>query len=111
VISLLECTLVEATESIRLLPGTRIRAAYGREDIIEGYRCRYGLNPAFTAELTAGDLQVAARSPQGEIRALELRGHPFFVTTLSQPERAALRGELPPLVRAFLAAAAAGGGP
>lgn len=106
VISLLACTLIEATESIRLLAGTRIRAAYGRDQIVEGYRCRYGLNPAVADELTAGELRIAARSPDGEIRALELRGHPFFVTTLFQPERAALRGELPPLVRDFVAAAA-----
>jgi CTP synthase (UTP-ammonia lyase) len=31
--------------------------------------------------------------------------HPFFVGTLFQPERAALRGETPPLVRAFVRAA------
>jgi CTP synthase (UTP-ammonia lyase) len=103
VISLLECTLVEATEAIRLLPDTRIRKAYGRDEIIEGYRCRYGLNPALASELTSGSLRIAARSQTGEVRALELPGHPFFVATLFQPERAALRGEVPPLVRAFLA--------
>jgi CTP synthase (UTP-ammonia lyase) len=36
---------------------------------------------------------------------VELDGHPFFVTTLFQPERAALRGEVPPIVTAFLRAA------
>lgn len=106
VISLLECILVEATESIVLVPDTRIRAAYGRDEIVEGYRCRYGLNPALQGELTAGSLKIAARSRSGEIRALELSGHPFFVLTLFQPERAALRGVLPPLVRAFVAGAA-----
>jgi len=30
--------------------------------------------------------------------------HPFFVGSLFQPERAALRSETPPLVRAFIAA-------
>jgi CTP synthase (UTP-ammonia lyase) len=102
VISLLECALVEATETIRLLPDTRIRGAYGREEILEGYRCRYGLNPEFLGGLTSGNLRIAARSQSGEVRALELTGHPFFVTTLFQPERAALKGELPPLVRAFV---------
>ena len=32
--------------------------------------------------------------------------HPFFVGTLFQPERAALRGETPPLVAAFVRAIA-----
>jgi CTP synthase (UTP-ammonia lyase) len=102
VISLLECTLVEATETIVLVPETQLRRAYACEAIVEGYRCRYGLNPALQGELTAGNLEIAARSQSGEIRALELRGHPFFVLTLFQPERAALRGVLPPLVRAFV---------
>ena len=43
----------------------------------------------------------------GEVRAIELDGHPFFVATLFQPERAALKGELAPLVVAFVAAGAA----
>ena len=30
--------------------------------------------------------------------------HPFFVATLFQPERAALRGEAPPLVASFVGA-------
>lgn len=36
---------------------------------------------------------------------MELAGHPFFVATLFQPERAALRGVEHPLVTAFVAAA------
>jgi CTP synthase (UTP-ammonia lyase) len=38
------------------------------------------------------------------LRAVELFGHPFFVATLFQPERAALKGTIPPLVRAFIEA-------
>lgn len=105
VIALLECALVEATETLQPLPDTLIRAAYGRDEIVEGYRCRYGLNPAFRRELTSGNLRIAARSQSGEVRALELTGQRFFVLTLFQPERAALKGVLPPLVRAFVASA------
>jgi CTP synthase (UTP-ammonia lyase) len=104
VIALLECTLVEATETIQLLADTCIRRCYGRDEIVEGYRCRYGLNPALIGELTSGSLRIAGRSQSGEVRALELTGHPFFVATLFQPERAALRGVLPPLARALVAA-------
>jgi CTP synthase (UTP-ammonia lyase) len=105
VISLLECALVEATECLALLPDTHIRESYGRDEIVEGYRCRYGLNPALLDEFTSGNMKIAARSKSGEIRALELRGHPFFVLTLFQPERAALGGVLPPLVRSFVESA------
>jgi CTP synthase (UTP-ammonia lyase) len=36
---------------------------------------------------------------------VELDAHPFFVATLFQPERAALRGKVPPIVTAFVRAA------
>jgi CTP synthase (UTP-ammonia lyase) len=64
------------------------------------------LNPRFAETLTGGPLRATAHDGQGEVRAVELDGHPFFVATLFQPERAALRGEVPPLVRAFVDAAA-----
>jgi CTP synthase (UTP-ammonia lyase) len=38
---------------------------------------------------------------------VELDGHPFYVATLFQPERAALEGAVPPAVAAFVRAAAA----
>ncbi len=104
IIALLACSLVEQTGAIRLVPGTRIHAAYGCETIDERYRCRYGVNPEFEALVDDGDMQVSARDPGGEVRAIELRSHPFFVATLFQHERRALAGELPPLVRAFVSA-------
>lgn len=107
VISPLACALVEATGVVRLFPGSRIAAAYGVSETTEGYRCRYGLNPEFQAALVAGPLRAAADDETGEIRAVELDGHPFFVATLFQPERAALRGESAPLVTAFVGACAA----
>jgi CTP synthase (UTP-ammonia lyase) len=106
VIAPLACALVEATRPVRPFPGTRLASAYGVAEIVEGYRCRYGLNPAFMAALLAGPLRAAADDETGEIRAVELEGHPFFVATLFQPERAALKGTLPPLVAAFLRACA-----
>jgi CTP synthase (UTP-ammonia lyase) len=87
------------------MPGSRIAAAYGSERATEGYRCRYGLNPAFRAQLIGGPLRATAFDAAGEVRAIELADHPFFVCTLFQPERAALRGDMPPLVLALLEAA------
>jgi CTP synthase (UTP-ammonia lyase) len=104
VVTALACSLVEASETIRLEPGSRLAAAYGALEITEQYRCNYGLNPAFAAELTRGPLRVAARDGAGDVRGVELDGHPFFVATLFQPERAALTGRVPSIVAAFLAA-------
>ncbi len=105
VIAPLACSMVEVTGSVRLIAGSRIAAAYGHEQTIEGYHCRYGLNPEMVSELTRGPLRVAARDVDGEIRALELDDHPFFVLTLFQPERAALEQRVPPIVLAFVRAA------
>jgi CTP synthase (UTP-ammonia lyase) len=102
VIAPLECSLVEVRGAISLLPGSRLQGAYGRERIEEGYHCRYGLNPAFREALTAGPLRAAALDDAGEVRAVELDGHPFFVATLFQPERGALTGEVPPPVAGLL---------
>ena len=41
------------------------------------------------------------------MRAVELDEHPFFIGTLFQPERAALREQTPPLVTAFVRAVVA----
>jgi CTP synthase (UTP-ammonia lyase) len=106
VIAPLGCSLVEVTDRVRLRPGSRIAAAYGATEAVEGYRCRYGLNPAFREALLSGPLRVTAEDAAGDVRALELEAHPFFVATLFQPERAALAGRLPPLVKAFVQAAA-----
>lgn len=104
VITPLSCTLVEATDTVRLAPYTRIAEAYGTLDIHEGYRCRYGVNPDFASALLEGDLIPSGHDSVGDLRAVELLDHPFFVATLFQPERAALKGVTPPLALALLKA-------
>ncbi|WP_062390508.1 CTP synthase C-terminal region-related (seleno)protein [Pseudomonas abietaniphila] len=106
IITPLSCSLVEAFEPIRLLAGSRIAEAYGALHTQERYRCRYGLRKELEADIFAGPLKVSGYDEDDEVRAMELRGHPFFVATLFQPERAALQGDTPPLVRAFVQACA-----
>ena len=64
------------------------------------------LTRPFRAALAAGPLHVSVEDEAGEVRAVELADHPIFVATLFQPERAALVDRLPPLVAAFVVAAA-----
>ena len=106
VITPLACALVEKTDTIRLSPGSILAKAYGRLEATEGYHCRYAINPAFLPSIVSGPLRTTAQDQNGEVRAVELEGHPFFVATLFQPERAALAGTLPPLVAAFIRAIA-----
>jgi CTP synthase (UTP-ammonia lyase) len=105
VIAALACSLVEARGSVALAPGSRLARAYGGTTAPTIYRCRYGLNPEFRAALTAGLLRGVAEDENGDLRAIELDGHPFFVATLWQPERAALEGQRVPLAEALVAAA------
>lgn len=106
VIAPLSCSLVEKSDTIELRANTLIAKAYGRLSIEEGYHCNYGISPAFAAELDEGALRVTGWDEEGEIRAVELVTHPFFVGTLFQHERNALAGRPAPLVHAFLRAAA-----
>jgi CTP synthase (UTP-ammonia lyase) len=102
-IARLACSLVEVQSEIVLVSGSRLHKSYGTLKIREGYHCNYGPNPECEASLFTGKLCVTARDAAGEVRGGELQDHPFFVGTLFQPERRALRGEVPPIVRDFVA--------
>jgi CTP synthase (UTP-ammonia lyase) len=104
VISPLACGLLSDFAPVRLIEGTRLARAYGKQQTEEEFNCRFGVNPAFRATLVAGPLRESAVSSSGDLRAVELVGRSFFVATLFQPERAALRGTTPPLVTEFLRA-------
>jgi CTP synthase (UTP-ammonia lyase) len=105
-IALLACSLVERSEEILLSEGGVLRRAYGLPRITEGYHCSYGLNRKYESRLFRDGLHATAHGANEEVRGVELAGHPFFVGALFQPERRALRGEVPPLVAAFVAAMA-----
>ena len=102
----LSCALVEETGTIAFEEGSRLRSVYGAAEAEEEYHCRYGLDPQYEKLLEGTTLRICGRDRAGEVRAVELNGHPFFVATLFQPERAALRGRSHPLVAAYVAAAA-----
>lgn len=103
-ITSLNCALVEEAAPLHFIPGSLIHQAYGRLASEEKYRCSFGPNPTYLDALETAGLVFTAFDDDGAIRAVELPSavHPFFVGTLFQPERAALRGEPPPLVRAFV---------
>ena len=105
VISRLSCSLVEVQSEIVLVPGSLLHKSYGTPTITEGYHCNYGPSKESEELLFDGKLRVAARDAASEVRGGELHGHRFFVGTLFQPERRALKGEVPPIVREFVRAA------
>ena len=102
----LSCALVEERGTVTLDAGSRVREIYGRDSVEEGYHCSYGLNPGLEHLLAGSKLLITGRDEQGEARVLELVGGGFYLLTQFQPERSALGGTLPPIVAAFIAAAA-----
>jgi CTP synthase (UTP-ammonia lyase) len=109
VITPLSCGLVEQRGAVVFVPGSRLAAVHGVAEAVETYHCRYGLSPEYERRMASGPLRVIARDAAGEVRAVELADHPFFVLTLYQPERAALEGRTHPLIGAFVQAALKGG--
>ncbi len=108
IVTRMSCSLVEKSGTVHFAKGSLLHASYGGDGATEGYRCNYGLNPLYQSALEAAGLRFTSWDDAGEIRGAELPGHPFFAGVLFQPERAALRGEVPPLVLAFLKAVARG---
>ncbi|HZL44853.1 MAG TPA: hypothetical protein VFC28_01385 [Opitutaceae bacterium] len=108
VVTPLQCSLVGQTGRITFVSDSRLHAIFGGKPALEGYHCSYGLNPAWRGRLEAAGLRFTGFDSNAEVRAAELPDHPFFVGTLFQPERSALRNEPHPLITAFVRAAAAG---
>jgi CTP synthase (UTP-ammonia lyase) len=102
----LSCALVESRGTIFLERDTMIQGIYGKDEVVEGYHCSYGLNPKLEHLLAGSTLRITGRDRGGEARALELVGRDFYILTQFQPEGSALTGTLPPVVAAFIAAAA-----
>jgi CTP synthase (UTP-ammonia lyase) len=106
-INRLSCSLAGVRGALHLAAGSRLAAIYGAEEAVESYQCNYGLNPEHRALIESSPFAIAALDDAGDLRAVELPGHPFFVATLFQPELSAFAGQVHPLVRAFAQAAAA----
>jgi CTP synthase (UTP-ammonia lyase) len=103
VVTALSCSLVGVRQEVFLVAGTALARVYGRERATEEFRCRYGLNPAYRAALEAAGLRVAAVDAEGQVRAVELPGHPFYVATLFLPQLSSAPGAPHPLILAYLA--------
>ncbi|HSB75270.1 MAG TPA: hypothetical protein VLC12_06450 [Terriglobales bacterium] len=91
---------------IRLAPGSRISKIYGCDEVVEEFFCNYEVNPEYEPQLAFAGLEAVARAEHGEVRAVELRGHRFFLATLFQPQLSSLPEKPHPLLTAYLQAAA-----
>jgi CTP synthase (UTP-ammonia lyase) len=79
--------------------------AYGSTRATENYYCNFGLNPEYRAELENAGLKVTGVDADGEVRMMEVDGHPFCMGTLFVPQARSEPGRPHPLVMAFCRAA------
>jgi CTP synthase (UTP-ammonia lyase) len=106
IVTPLSCSLVGAKGKIALSEGSRARAIYGLGETTEEYHCNFGFNSQYRSHFDDGRLRVTGVDEEGEIRIVELDGHPFFIATLFQPELSAVSGIKHPLIAAFAQTAA-----
>jgi CTP synthase (UTP-ammonia lyase) len=102
----LDCSLMGHEEGVMIVPGTLAAKISGPGRRTERYHCSYGVNQEYLATLAAAGLRFSGFDDSGQVRIVELPGHPFFLGTLFQPE---LHGDgtAPHLIiRAFAMAAA-----
>jgi CTP synthase (UTP-ammonia lyase) len=103
----LSCSHVEKSGAVHFAKGSHLAAAYGAPKATGEYRCNYGFNSVYRPAFEAAGMRFTSWDDAGDLRGAELVSHPFFAGVLFQPERAALRGEVPPIALAFVKAVAA----
>lgn len=104
-ISRLSCSLVGQTQLVHFVAGSQVAAAYGQSEAMEDFRCNYGFNGTFTQRFRTSDLRFVAFDGEGELRAVELPTHRFYVATLFLPQMRSQAQQPNPLIAAFLQAA------
>ncbi len=93
----LACSLVGQEQPVDIKPGTRAATLYRTARVTEPYYCNYGLNPSYEVRLADAGVVFSGRGPGGEVRIIELTGHPFFVRTLFVPRPQAVDGAPHPI--------------
>jgi CTP synthase (UTP-ammonia lyase) len=104
----LACSIKGRAMPVRLLPGSRAYAAYGRDHAVEEYYCSHGINPQYEESLREHGLWITGRDESGDPRILEIAAHPFYVATLFVPQTRSMRQTPHPLITEFVRAAARG---
>jgi CTP synthase (UTP-ammonia lyase) len=92
---------------LTIVPGTRLASLMGAATAEEVFTCNFEASPLHVPALLASGLVACARGDGGELRAVELPEHPFFIATLYQPQLSSSAAWPHPLLTGFVKAAAA----
>lgn len=103
----LACSLAGHEATVVIDPDTLAQSLIGTEKTVERYICAYGPSARHLDTLHAHGLRFSGRDEEGNVRIVELPGHPFFLGTLFQPEQYGDGSRPHPIVRALARAAVA----
>ena len=93
-------------QECKLLPGTHVRALYGRDSVVERHRHRYEFNNKYRDALQQKGMIVAGTSVDDMlVEIIELRDHPWFVGVQFHPEFTSTPRDGHPLFRGYIEAA------
>ncbi len=94
-------------QECRLVPGSLVHQAYGRDMIVERHRHRYEVNNTLIEQLQQAGLRVGGWSTDDAlVEVVEVADHPWFVACQFHPEFTSTPRDGHPLFTGFIAAAA-----
>lgn len=89
-----------------LVPGTKVRELYGKDDIVERHRHRYEVNNKLISKIVDAGLVVAGRSTDNKlVEIVENPNHPWFIGVQFHPEFTSNPRAGHPLFSGFIKAA------
>jgi len=99
-------TMRLGAQRCRLVPGTRVRKLYGKDEILERHRHRYEFNNGYREVLEQHGMKIAGLSTDGMlVEIIELPAHPWFVACQFHPEFTSTPRDGHPLFTGFIRAA------
>ena len=90
----------------KIATGTKMRAAYGKEEISERHRHRFEFNNEYRSAFEAAGMRICGTSPNGNlVEAVEISENDFYIGVQFHPEFKSRPNAAHPLFREFIAAA------
>jgi CTP synthase len=92
----------------RLAPGSRVRATYGKDEIVERHRHRYEFNNAYRERFQEKGMVISGVSTDNLlVEIIELPHHPWFIGVQFHPEFTSTPRDGHPLFTSYISAARA----
>jgi CTP synthase (UTP-ammonia lyase) len=86
VINKLTCSLVGQKGEIVIKNSSKVFGIYRKPNVIEQFRCNYGLNSEYQSQMDESGLRIVGADTQGNPRIIEIPEHKFFIGTLFVPQ-------------------------